>query len=92
MNQPTTRPGIRTTEFLLALGVTVLGAVAAIYAESPAAQVAGMVGAALASAGYGLARSQVKRTGAVVEAQAAERADVMAEKAAERLTISVKNR
>lgn len=56
------KPGIRTTEFWLALIVALLGAFASIYAEGDWAKVAGMVAAALASAGYGFARSSVKRT------------------------------
>lgn len=77
----TTRSGIRTTEFLLALGVTVLGGIATIYAESDIAQVGGIVAAALASAGYGFSRMNVKRTAVAAEASAAERADVLAARA-----------
>lgn len=55
------RPGIFTTEFALALGVTVMGAMASVYAESDWAKVAGIVAAALASAGYGFARTALKK-------------------------------
>ena len=59
MNEP--KPGIRTTEFWLALVVTVGGAVASVYAETEVGRVAGIVAATLASAGYGFARASVKR-------------------------------
>lgn len=55
------RPGIRTTEFWLALIVTALGAVASVYAEADWAKVAGIVAAALSSAGYSFSRAQVKK-------------------------------
>ncbi len=55
------RPGIKTTEFWMALAVVVFSSLAAMYAEKEWAQVAGVVGAALASAGYGFARSQAKQ-------------------------------
>lgn len=54
------KSGIRTTEFWLAVSVAVMGALAAVYAEEEWARVAGIVAAALSSAGYGLARAQVK--------------------------------
>ena len=63
------KPGIRSTEFLLALIVTLLGALAGIYAEAQWAQVGGMVAAALASAGYGFSRASVKRTELAAGAQ-----------------------
>ena len=72
-----TRPGILTTEFWLALIVTLLGALAAVYAE-PWAQVAGLVAAALAAAGYGFSRASVKRTDLAARAGAAERDAVIA--------------
>jgi len=68
-----TRPGLKTTEFWLALAVTLLGAVAGIYAEAQWAQVAGIVAAALASAGYGFQRASVKRTESGVAAALEER-------------------
>lgn len=55
------KPGIKSTEFWLALIVTVLGAVATVYAEAEWAKVGGIVAAALSSAGYSFARAQVKR-------------------------------
>ena len=79
-----TRPGIQTTEFYLALGVAVLGGIATIYADSPIAQVGGIVAAAMASAGYGFTRMNVKRTEVAAEAGAAERADVLAARSLER--------
>jgi hypothetical protein len=74
MNDNNTKPGIATTEFWLALIVTIMGAVAGIYAEAQWAQVAGLVAATLAAAGYGFSRSNVKRTEAAAQAGAAERA------------------
>ena len=55
------KPGLKTTEFWLALAVLVLGAAASVYAESDLGRMAGMVAATLASAGYGFARSSVKK-------------------------------
>lgn len=59
------RSGIKTTEFWLAMGVALAGALASVYAEAEWAKVAGLVAAALATAGYGFSRSHVK----AVEAQ-----------------------
>lgn len=56
-----TKPGIFTTEFWLALIVTLGGTVAATYAEAQWAQVAGLTAATLAAAGYGFARTSIKR-------------------------------
>jgi len=61
------KAGIKTTEFWLAAAVAVMGAVAAVYADADWAKVAGAVAAALASAGYGFARSQVKATEQLVK-------------------------
>lgn len=55
------KPGIRSTEFWLALAATILVAVGGVWAESELAKLAGIVGAALVSAGYSLSRAQVKR-------------------------------
>jgi len=55
------KPGVKTTEFWLALAVVVIGAVVAAYPQSPLAQVFGVVASALTAAGYGFARAQVKR-------------------------------
>jgi hypothetical protein len=63
------KAGIKTTEFWMAVAVTVAGAVAAVYAEADWAKVAGAVAAALASAGYGFSRSQVKATEQLVKEQ-----------------------
>lgn len=54
------RPGILTTEFWLSLVVTVMGAMAYVYADSQVMQVAGLTAATLTAAGYGFSRSQVK--------------------------------
>lgn len=59
-----TKPGLKTTEFWLALAVTVGGAVASVYADTDVGRVAGIVAATLASAGYGFARASVKNGGA----------------------------
>ena len=48
-----TRPGLKTTEFWLALIVTIVGSIAAVYADTDIGRTAGMVSAALAAAGYG---------------------------------------
>jgi hypothetical protein len=55
------KPGVRTSEFWLALVVVVGGAIASVYQANPMAQVAGIAAAALASAGYGLSRAKVKQ-------------------------------
>ena len=68
-----TRPGLKTTEFWLALIVTLGGAVAGIYAEAQWAQVAGILAATLVTAGYGFTRAGVKRTEAAAQAGAEER-------------------
>lgn len=57
---PAERPGIKTTEFWLALAVALGGLLAAHYAEKDWAQIAGLVAAALASMGYGYSRKGVK--------------------------------
>lgn len=55
------KPGIKTTEFWLALAVAVLGALSAAYVEAEWAKVAGILAAALASLGYGAQRAAVKK-------------------------------
>jgi hypothetical protein len=55
------KPGVRTTEFWIALAATAACAVSAVYATQPWAQAVGAVGAALVASGYGLQRSAVKR-------------------------------
>lgn len=77
MNKNNTRPGLKTTEFWLALLVTVMGAIAATYAETDIGRTAGMVSAALATAGYGFVRSNVKRVEVAGKVAAAERADMI---------------
>lgn len=55
------KSGIKTTEFWMALVVTVAGVVASVYSTQPWAQALGLVASALASAGYGLSRASVKK-------------------------------
>jgi len=57
---PGPKPGILTTEFFLALMVTVMGSLSAVYAEAEWARVSGIVAAAMSSAGYGFSRARVK--------------------------------
>ena len=54
------KAGIKSTEFWLAVIVALTGALATVYADAEWAKVAGMVAAALASAGYGFSRARVK--------------------------------
>lgn len=54
------RPGIKTTEFWLALTVALLGGLAGLYAEHEWAKVAGLLAAALTSMGYGASRARAK--------------------------------
>lgn len=56
----------------MALAVVLLGALASVYADAEWAKAAGMVAAALASAGYGFSRSQVKRSLAYIEQERVE--------------------
>lgn len=68
------KAGIKTTEFWLAMVVALAGALAAVYADAEWAKVAGMVAAALASAGYGFARAQTKTAAAqIAEREVEER-------------------
>jgi hypothetical protein len=55
------KPGIKTSEFWLALAVTAGVAVATVYEDIPVARIIGLVAAALTSAGYGLSRAIAKR-------------------------------
>lgn len=66
------KPGLKTSEFYMAMAVVILGAVASVYAEAEWAQAAGMIAAALASAGYGFARSKVKESEGYVERESIE--------------------
>lgn len=54
------KPGIKTTEFWLAVVVTIAGAAATVYADDKWAQVAGIVAMTLSTAGYGLSRAVAK--------------------------------
>lgn len=54
------KPGIKTTEFWVALVVTTLGGAAVVFSNSPWAQLGGIVAAALASAGYSFSRGATK--------------------------------
>lgn len=67
--EPTIRPGIRTTEFWLALTVAMLGGLAALYATEPWAQIAGILAASLTSLGYGMARAKAKSVAIAVKAR-----------------------
>ena len=58
------KPGLRTTEFWLAICVATMCSVAAVYSKYEWAQVAGTIGAALTAAGYGFSRASVKSGGA----------------------------
>lgn len=77
MNNTNTRPGLRTTEFWLALIVTLGGAAAGIYAEAQWAQVVGILAATLVTAGYGFSRSGVKRVEVAGNIAAKDRLDLM---------------
>ncbi len=66
------KPGLKTSEFYMAMAVVLLGALASVYADAEWAKAAGMVAAALASAGYGFARSQVKKGEAAIEQERVE--------------------
>jgi len=55
-----TKPGIKTTEFWLALFVAVCGGLSAVYIEDDWAKILGVLASALSSVGYGIARAQVK--------------------------------
>jgi hypothetical protein len=50
-----------TTEFWLAFGVAASLVVGGVYSDQMWAQITGGLGAALATAGYGFARSSVKK-------------------------------
>ena len=66
------KPGIKTTEFWLALGVVVLGAIASVYTDSDWAKVAGTAASALAAAGYGFARTAAKAADTAAKAASRE--------------------
>lgn len=72
-----TRPGLRTTEFWLALIVTIVGSIATVYADTDIGRTAGLVSIALAAAGYGFTRAQVKRVEVAGKVAAAERYDLV---------------
>ena len=69
MNETTSRAGIKTTEFWIALIVATLSGLAALYTEEQWAQVAGIVSMALTSAFYGKSREAVKRVEVMTNAQ-----------------------
>lgn len=60
-NEP--RPGIKTTEFWLALLVAILGGLSVAFATEDWAKVAGVIAAAISSVGYGISRAQIKTGG-----------------------------
>lgn len=76
-NAPLTRAGIRTTEFWLSLIAVVAINLAAAYSEAKWATPLAILGNALVAAGYGFARSGVKRTETAATAAANERKDVI---------------
>lgn len=55
------RPGLRTTEFWLALVVTTAGIAAAVFSKEPWAQIVGGVAATLTANGYAFARAGTKK-------------------------------
>lgn len=56
------KPGVKTTEFWLALAVAVAGAVASAYSETDAGRIAGIIASALSAMGYGVSRALTKRS------------------------------
>lgn len=60
-SEPPVKPGLRTSEFWLALVVTIFGAASSVFSHNQWAQLAGIVAAAMASAGYGWSRGTAKR-------------------------------
>ena len=58
---PAPKPGLYSTEFWLAVVVAMFGGLAAVEADAEWARVAGIIAAALSSAGYGFSRAMVKR-------------------------------
>lgn len=55
------KPGLKTTEFWLALLVTASGIAATVWSSKPWAQALGMFSSALTAAGYAFARAHVKK-------------------------------
>ena len=78
-----TRPGLRTTEFWLALAIVIGSAVAATYSETDIGRMASLVAAALVTAGYGFTRSGVKRVEVAGNIAAKDRLDLMKMQAAQ---------
>lgn len=60
--------GMKTSEFWVAMAVVVMGAVAQVYPGNQWSQMAGLIAGALASAGYGFARSRSKAAQSGAEA------------------------
>lgn len=58
--EPNIKPGVKTSEFWLALVVVLAGALATVYSDHEWAKVAGIVSAAFLAAGYGLSRAVTK--------------------------------
>lgn len=57
------KAGVRTTEFWVAVAAQLLCGAAVVWADSDVARLGGMLGAALVSSGYGMARARVKAGG-----------------------------
>ena len=58
------KPGIKTTEFFIALLVVVLGGLPQAFPDGdPWVKMAGIIGAALTAAGYGFVRAKTKAGG-----------------------------
>lgn len=79
------KSGIKSTEFWLAMVVALAGALATVYVDAEWAKVAGMIAAALASAGYGFSRSKTKAAEAeagasiIMERECTKQAEARAE-------------
>jgi hypothetical protein len=55
------KPGIKTTEFWVAISVAFLGATALVFTDNPWAQVGGLFAASVGGGTYILSRGNVKR-------------------------------
>lgn len=56
------KPGIKSTEFWVALTVALMGVLAAAFSEETWARIVGIIAAALTSVGYSVSRAVVKRS------------------------------
>ncbi len=56
------KPGINTSEFKMAVAVLMLIAIGSAWTDSPVAEAAGYIGAALTTAGYGFVRASAKKS------------------------------